>query len=70
MAAVDNIKSEPFTVKKGERYFQAVAFGGGPISFQLVEELSATTRGEGGFGSTTKKQKYEGQSVQPDVLGA
>ena len=54
MAAVDNIKSVDFSVKKGERYFQAVSFDGGAISLEIVTELSVTSRGEGGFGSTTQ----------------
>lgn len=53
MAAVDNIRGEDYTVKAGERLVQAVAFNGGPISLSIVESLDATTRGEGGFGSTT-----------------
>ncbi len=52
LAAVDNIKNSDFTVKKGERYFQVVAFGGEPIQMSVVDQLDATTRGEGGFGST------------------
>jgi len=54
MAAVDNIKDEPYTVEPGQRLFQLVAMDGSPIHFELVEVLSATTRGEGGFGSTGK----------------
>jgi dUTP pyrophosphatase len=53
MAAVDNIRSEDFRIKKGDRYFQAVSFNGGPIQMQVVSELSQTSRGEGGFGSTS-----------------
>ena len=53
MAAVDNIKNTDFEVKKGERYFQAVSFDGGPITMEIVTELNQTTRGEGGFGSTS-----------------
>lgn len=54
MAAVDNIKNETYTVEKGQRLFQLVAMDGSPIHFQLVDELTETTRGEGGFGSTGK----------------
>ncbi len=54
MAAVDNIKDEPYTVEPGQRLFQLVAMDGSPIHFELVETLSNTTRGEGGFGSTGK----------------
>ena len=54
MAAVDNIKNEAYTVEPGQRLFQLVAMDGSPIHFELVESLSDTTRGEGGFGSTGK----------------
>ncbi|KAL7067975.1 deoxyuridine 5'-triphosphate nucleotidohydrolase family protein [Cryptosporidium serpentis] len=52
IAAVDNIKTYDFTVKKGERYFQLVSFTGDKISFQIVDSLNKTTRNSGGFGST------------------
>ena len=54
MAVVDNIKKEDYTVEPGQRLFQLVAMDGSPIYFELVEELSDTTRGGGGFGSTCK----------------
>ena len=54
MAVVDNIKNEDYTVEPGQRLFQLVAMDGSPIYFELVEELSVTTRGGGGFGSTGK----------------
>ena len=54
MAAVDNIKETPFTVNPGQRFFQLVSMDGGPISFEIVHELSETERGKGGFGSTGK----------------
>ena len=52
MAAVDNIKAEEYTVEPGQRLFQLVPIDGSPISFELVDELSETSRGAGGFGST------------------
>ena len=52
MAAVDNIKLEPYTVEERQRLFQLVAMDGSPIQFQLVDELTETPRGSGGFGST------------------
>ena len=52
MAAVDNIKDKPFTLETGQRLFQLVAMDGSPIHFELVDELTETDRGEGGFGST------------------
>tara|TARA_S200000501_G_scaffold160645_1_gene151522 strand:+ start:48496 stop:48933 length:438 start_codon:yes stop_codon:yes gene_type:complete len=52
MAAVDNIKSVPFTLKPGQRLFQIVAMGGDSIELEVVDKLSETERGAGGFGST------------------
>ena len=54
MAAVDNIKQESYEVEKGQRLFQLVSMDGGPIYFELVDILSTSNRGEGGFGSTGK----------------
>lgn len=54
MAAVDNVKEIPFTVEPGQRLFQLVSMDGGPISFEIVSELSTTDRGQDGFGSTGK----------------
>lgn len=56
MAAVDNIKTEDFEANVGEKYFQAVAFNGAPMTIELVEELDTTERGDGGFGSTSIKR--------------
>lgn len=52
IAIIDNVSDEPFTMEKGERYFQVCAPDLCPIKFRLVKELSDTSRGEGGFGST------------------
>ena len=52
MAAVDNIKDEDYTIDYGQRLFQIVAMDGSPLSFELVDILSQTDRGSGGFGST------------------
>ncbi|MFA5687697.1 MAG: hypothetical protein WC959_00875 [Kiritimatiellales bacterium] len=52
MAMVDHIKTEPYIVEKGQRLFQLVATDSSPIYYELTGELSATTRGTGGFGST------------------
>lgn len=54
MAAVDNIKNDSYTVEEGQRLFQLVSMDGSPIHFELVDELTETTRGDGGFGSTGK----------------
>jgi len=54
IAMCDNIKNYAYTVKKGQRLFQIVACDSSPIFYEMVEELSDTTRGTGGFGSTGK----------------
>ena len=52
MAAVDNIKDFSFSVEKGQRLFQLVSMNGDAIHLDLVDTLSETSRGDGGFGST------------------
>ena len=54
MAAVDNIKDKDHMLETGQRLFQLVSMDGGPISFELVDELTGSERGTGGFGSTGK----------------
>ena len=54
MAAVDNIKDYSYDIEKGQRLFQLVSMSGEAIHFELVENLSDSSRGEGGFGSTGK----------------
>ena len=54
MAAVDNIKDIPHRLEVGQRLFQIVAMDGSEIHFNLTKELSQTSRGEDGFGSTGK----------------
>ncbi len=54
MAAIDNISDLHYDLEAGQRLFQLVAMSGSPIHFELVEELSETSRGSGGFGSTGK----------------
>ena len=54
MASCDNIKDFQFIVKKGDRLFQLVATDSSSISYSLTDDLSSTSRGEGGFGSTGK----------------
>ena len=54
MASCDNIKNFEFTAKKGDRLFQLVASDSSSISYILVDDLSSTTRGSGGFGRTGK----------------
>jgi dUTP pyrophosphatase len=54
MAAVDNIKTEDYSVEPNQRLFQLVAMSGAPIAFDIVDKLADSTRGVGGFGSTGK----------------
>ena len=50
----DNIKKDSYTVEKGQRLFQIVACDCSPITYDLTDHLSETSRGTGGFGSTGK----------------
>lgn len=50
-----NLSNEEFTIKNGERVAQMVIAKHEQAEWQLVEELSVTDRGAGGFGSTGKK---------------
>lgn len=49
-----NLSDEPFTVEAGERIAQMIVARYEQIEWQPVEELGATERGAGGFGSTGK----------------
>lgn len=53
-AALRNLGSDPFTVKRGERYVQLARADLGPVNMKLVSSLRETSRGSGGFGSTGK----------------
>ena len=50
--ALINLGEEPFTVNNGERIAQMVAAAYVRTEIQPAEELSASERGAGGFGST------------------
>jgi dUTP pyrophosphatase len=54
MASCDNIKDIEYKVEKGQRLFQLVAAECSPISYEITNHLSETSRGKGGFGSTGK----------------
>lgn len=53
MAVVDNIADKDVHLKVGSCYFQIVAFDGNLPTYTLNDKLSSTSRGSGGFGSTT-----------------
>jgi dUTP pyrophosphatase len=54
MAKVLNTSNEPYQVKAGERLFQLCMPTLVPFIVKFVDQLDATERGEGGFGSTGK----------------
>jgi len=54
-----NAGQEPFTIERGMRIAQAVLAPVTRAAWEEVEELPATRRGEGGFGSTGHRQERE-----------
>ena len=50
--AIDNTSDDPYTIESGQRLFQICSPTLEPLQFTLVNELSHTSRGSGGFGST------------------
>jgi dUTP pyrophosphatase len=50
-----NLSNEPFTIENGERIAQIVIAQHERAEWSLVDSLSETARGEGGFGSTGVK---------------
>ena len=51
-AILVNLSNEPFEIKPGERIAQYVVARHEKVEWEVVEELSETERGAGGFGST------------------
>lgn len=47
-----NLGTEPVVIRRGDRIAQIVVAPVVRAAFELVEELPATARGDGGFGST------------------
>lgn len=50
-----NVSNEPFTIENGERIAQLVIAKHERAEWGEVDQLSETSRGEGGFGSTGTK---------------
>tara|TARA_B110001469_G_scaffold77180_1_gene73089 strand:+ start:91 stop:543 length:453 start_codon:yes stop_codon:yes gene_type:complete len=50
--SVDNVSDEDYMIEKGYRLFQICSPILSQLTFQLTNQLSITSRGEGGFGST------------------
>jgi dUTP pyrophosphatase len=53
--ALDNRSSEPFTLKRGDRFFQLTMPSLAPFKVTLGTVNQVTDRGAGGFGSTDRK---------------
>ena len=49
-----NLSNDTYTIKRGERIAQMIIASVTKANIEIVEELSETQRGEGGFGSTGK----------------
>lgn len=54
MAKVRNLSDEEYVIKAGDKLFQICSSDLKSIKVQIVTELSETSRGSGGFGSTNK----------------
>lgn len=54
MVGLVNLSNETYVIERGERVAQMVIAKVAKPEIKLVEALSATSRGEGGFGSTGK----------------
>ena len=52
MAVCDNIKDYDYSISKGDRLFQLVSANLSSIEFKIIDKLTDSTRGDGGFGST------------------
>lgn len=52
MVPIDNLSDEDFVIEKHTRLFQVVGSNLNSIEVQLVNNLSDSQRGSGGFGST------------------
>jgi dUTP pyrophosphatase len=52
-----NLGAEPFTIERGMRIAQMVVAAHSRVSWNAVETLSETERGNGGFGSTGMQSK-------------
>jgi len=52
IACCDNISEKDFVIEKGRRLFQVMSITGDPLELKIVNKLSVSSRGDGGFGST------------------
>ena len=56
IACVDNISEVPYTIERNTRLFQICAPNLSSIHLSIVNSLSVTARGTGGFGSTNESE--------------
>ena len=56
IACVDNISEVPYTIEANTRLFQICAPDLSSINLNIVNNLSVTARGTGGFGSTNEPE--------------
>jgi dUTP pyrophosphatase len=54
VAALQNLSNDPFKILNGDRVAQMVFVDYNNYQFEVVEELSETSRGSGGLGSSGK----------------
>lgn len=59
IAKVDNFSANEYKIEKGTMLFQIVSFDGNTPTFSIVSGVNSTSRGEGGFGSTTPSAQQE-----------
>ena len=52
MASVDNVSGEDYQIQRGQRLFQICPWNDFKVTLEVVDELSDSDRGNGGFGST------------------
>ena len=52
MVPIDNLSDEEFVIEKHTRLFQVISSNLNNIDVKIVNKLSASQRGSGGFGST------------------
>ncbi len=60
MVLLVNLSREPHTIHPGDRIAQLVIAPVIQAQFTVVDELSLTRRGEGGFGSTGRNDAFQG----------
>lgn len=53
--ALVNLGGQPYTIRHGDRIAQMIVAPVVQATFQVVDELDATERGAGGFGSTGRR---------------